>query len=71
VNLIFFPRLPNGNVLWECDNCGVKAEVSEFDTCAVALVCECDLKARPVCNAKWYYDGLYRDRKLKDKYEKD
>ena len=71
MKLIFFPRLKNGNVLWKCNNCGVEAEVSEFDTCAVALVCVCDGKVHPECNNRWYYAGLYRDRKLKNKYERD
>ena len=60
--LILYPRLSNGNVLWTCDNCGVTAEVSEFETNAVALVCVCDMKTHPRCNSKWYYDGLYHSR---------
>ena len=67
--LIFYPRLSNGNVLWTCDNCGRTAEVSEFETNAVALVCMCDMKTHPQCNTKWYYDGLYHETKLKEKYE--
>ena len=60
--LIFYPRLPNGNVLWSCDNCGRTAEVSTLDTNAVALVCECDMKCHPECNNRWYYDRLYWER---------
>ena len=60
--LILYPRLSNGNVLWTCDNCGVTAEVSEFETNAVALVCVCDMKTHPRCNSKWYYEGLYRGK---------
>jgi len=51
--------------------CGATAPVSGSDTCAVALVCQCDMKTHPVCNARWYYEGLYFDKKLKEEYEKD
>jgi len=60
--LILYPRLPNGNVLWTCDNCGDTAQVSEFETNAVALICQCDMKTHPRCNSKWYYEGLYRGK---------
>ena len=60
--LIFYPRLPNGNILWNCDNCDIIAEVSTPDTNAVALVCQCDGKVHPECNNRWYYDGLYWER---------
>jgi hypothetical protein len=60
--LILFPRLSNGNVLWSCDNCDNTAEVSEFDTNAVALVCNCDMKTHPECNSKWYYERLYYNK---------
>ena len=53
--LIFYPTLPNGNVLWTCDNCGTTAEVSWPDTNAVALICKCDMKTHPQCNSDWYY----------------
>tara|TARA_B100000959_G_C14828729_1_gene560936 strand:- start:364 stop:582 length:219 start_codon:yes stop_codon:yes gene_type:complete len=69
MKLIFFPRLKNGNVLWECDNCGRTAQVSSFDTRAVALVCECDMTCHPQCNNRWYYDGLYHEKAIKEKYE--
>jgi hypothetical protein len=69
MKLVLFERLENGNVLWKCDNCDRTAEVSCFNTRGVALVCSCDMKCRPDCNKKWYYDGLYNDTKLKEKYE--
>ena len=57
--LIFYPKLPNGNILWSCDNCDRTAEVSVADTNAVALLCPCDGKVHPKCNNDWYYQGLY------------
>ena len=57
--LILYPRLPNGNVLWNCDNCDETAQVSCIDTNAVALLCMCDSQVHPHCNKKWYYEGLY------------
>ena len=60
--LILFPRLPNGNVLWICDNCGDTAEVSCSDTSAVALYCICNNKINPQCNNEWYNKGLYFKR---------
>jgi len=60
--LIFYPKLPNGNILWCCDICDNTAEVSMADTNAVALVCSCDGKAHPQCNNDWYYQGLYWNR---------
>ena len=60
--LILFPRLPNGNVLWTCDNCDSTAEVSCSDTSAVALFCTCNHKINPQCNDKWYNKGLYFNR---------
>jgi hypothetical protein len=65
--LILFPRLSNGNVLWSCDNCDNTAEVSEFDTNAVALVCNCDMKTHPECNSKWYYERLYYNKQAQEK----
>ena len=61
--IILYPWMPNGNVLWSCDNCERTAEVSCFDTNAVALVCICDGIVHPECNNRWYYDGLYWSRK--------
>ena len=72
--LIFYPTLPNGNVLWTCDNCGDTAEVSWPDTNAVALVCKCDMKTHPQCNSDWYYNRLYCERipmKNRNKYSRD
>ena len=60
--LIFYPKLPNGNILWSCDNCDRTAEVSCVDTNAVALVCVCDGQVHPECNNDWYYKGLYWNR---------
>tara|TARA_Y100000310_G_scaffold259659_1_gene268391 strand:- start:847 stop:1092 length:246 start_codon:yes stop_codon:yes gene_type:complete len=60
--LILYPRLPNGNTFWSCDNCNRTAEVSAPDTNAVALVCMCDGKVHPECNNDWYYKGLYWNR---------
>ena len=60
--LILYPRLPNGNVLWSCDNCNGTATISTPDTCAVAIICICDGKVHPECNKRWYSDGLYWER---------
>ena len=60
--LIFYPRLPNGNILWSCDNCDEIAQVSETNTNSVALVCTCDMNVHPGCNTDWYYQGLYWNR---------
>ena len=60
--LILFPRLPNGNILWTCDNCNASAEVSCTDTNAVALYCTCNNKINPQCNEEWYNKGLYFNR---------
>ena len=72
--LIFYPTLPNGNVLWTCDNCGTTTEVSWPDTNAVALICKCDMKTHPQCNSDWYYKGLYWERipmENRKKYSRD
>jgi len=60
--LIFYPKLPNGNILWCCDICDNTAEVSMADTNAVALVCTCDGAIHPECNSDWYCKGLYWNR---------
>ena len=60
--LIFYPRLPNGNILWSCDNCDRTATISTPDTNAVALLCSCDGTVHPECNNDWYYKGLYWNR---------
>jgi hypothetical protein len=60
--LVLYPRLPNGNILWSCDNCDRTAEVSAADTNAVALMCLCTGKVQPQCNNDWYYKGLYWNR---------
>ena len=60
--LILYPRLPNGNVLWSCDNCDRTAPISTPDTCAVAIICMCTGKVQPQCNNDWYYKGLYWNR---------
>ena len=72
--IIIYPKLTNGNVLWTCDNCGDTAEVSEFNTNAVALVCQCDMKTHPQCNSDWYYNRLYWERipmENRNKYSRD
>ena len=60
--LILFPRLPNGNVLWNCDKCDNTAEVSFAVTAAIALFCMCNRKINPQCNDNWYNKGLYWNR---------
>ena len=65
--LIFYPRLSNGNVLWTCDSCGNTAEVSEFETNVVALVCMCDMKVHPHCNKEWYYERIYLSKHTRKK----
>ena len=60
--LIFYPRLPNGNLLWRCDNCENTAEVSFPETNAVALYCACSNEIHPQCNDDWYNRGLYMKR---------
>ena len=60
--LIFYPRLPNGNILWSCDKCDSTAEVSSSDTNAVALYCMCSRETRPRCNTDWYNKNLYMNR---------
>ena len=60
--LILYPKLPNGNVFWSCDNCDNTAEVSASETNAVALICMCDRKVHPHCNDKWYTTGEYFKR---------
>ena len=80
--LIFYPKLPNGNILWTCDNCGNTAQVSFSDTNAVALYCACNYKVNPQCNDKWYNESLYMKRipmeirlkrcsRLRELYESD
>ena len=72
--LILYPRLSNGNILWTCNNCGNTAQVSEFETNAVALVCQCDMKTHPRCNSDWYYNRLYWERipmENRNKYSRD
>ena len=71
--LILYPKLPNGNIRWSCDNCDNTTEVSMVDTNAVALVCICDGKIRPQCNSDWYCNGLYWNRipiERRDEYRK-
>ena len=63
--LILYPKLKNGNVLWNCDNCNRVAVVTSPDTSIVALICQCDMKVHPQCNNAWYYEGLYFNEKRK------
>jgi hypothetical protein len=60
--LILYPKLPNGNILWSCDNCDGTAQVSCSDTHAVALLCMCDSRIHPRYNDDWYNKGLYWKR---------
>lgn len=60
--LIFYPRLPNGNILWTCTECGDTVEVSCSKTNAVSIYCACNGKINPQCNADWYNKGLYWTR---------
>ena len=60
--LILYPKLPNGNILWSCDNCDRTAQVSVPGTHAVALLCTCDSKIHPHCNDNWYNKGLFWER---------
>ena len=60
--LILYPRLPNGNVLWNCDGCDDTAEVSFAMTAAVALYCSCNHRINPRCNDDWYNKSLYLSR---------
>ena len=60
--LILYPKLPNGNILWSCDNCDKTAEISFPNTSAVALFCSCDDTVHPQCNNDWYYKGLFWER---------
>ena len=65
INLILFPKLPNGNVVWTCDNCGREGIITS-PTSAVAIYCECDHKVHPECNDEWYNEGHYLKGKKKD-----
>ena len=60
--LIFYPKLPNGNILWTCDNCGDTAEIRYGGTNAVSIYCMCDESCHPKCNGEWYSKGLYWKR---------
>ena len=60
--LIFYPRLPNGNVFWSCDNCDNTAQVSFAETTAIALYFMFNNKINPQCNDDWYNKGLYLQR---------
>ena len=56
--IILYPRLPNGNIRWSCDNCDNTAEVSYSPTAAVALYCKCTKSTHPACNEYIYADRL-------------
>ena len=60
--LVFFPRLENGNILWECDSCGNTAEISYSETRAVSIICECTMTCHPRCNHDWYYQSIVNFR---------
>ena len=57
--IIIYPRLANGNVLWTCDNCGDKAEISVRETRRVSIYCICNNKCNPVCNQEYYNSGEF------------
>ena len=57
--LIIYPKLKNGNVLWNCDNCGKTTEIVYGGTAAVSIYCMCDRSCHPKCNYEWYVEGLY------------
>ena len=67
--IIIYPKLANGNVLWTCDNCGNKAEISDPQTRRISIYCICNKKCNPKCNAEYYNSGEYlnsNDRKVHD-----
>ena len=69
INIIIYPKLANGNVLWTCDNCGNKAEISDPQTRRISIYCICNKKCNPKCNAEYYNTGEYlnsNDRKVHD-----
>jgi hypothetical protein len=57
--IIIYPKLANGNVLWTCDLCGNKAEISVPQTQQVSIYCNCNKKCNPTCNAEYYNTGVY------------
>ena len=57
--IIIYPKLDNGNVLWTCDNCGVKAEITAPLTQRVSIYCICNNKCNPQCNEEYYNTGEY------------
>ena len=60
--LIFYPKLPNGNILWTCDNCRDATEIVYGGTSAVSIYCMCDRSCHPKCNDEWYNKSLFWDR---------
>ena len=57
--LILYPKLPNGNIHWTCDNCGKTAEICYGGTAAVSIYCMCDRSCHPKCNDEWYNKSLF------------
>ena len=57
--IIIYPKLTNGNVLWTCDNCGNKSEISVPQTQRVSIYCKCNKKCNPKCNEVYYNTGAY------------
>jgi|ETNmetMinimDraft_35_1059890.scaffolds.fasta_scaffold12983_8 CDGSH-type Zn-finger protein len=55
--IVIFPRLPNRNVIWKCEYCNRKLEVTS-PTRRVWLICRCG-KGSPECNKRYYCDGEY------------
>ena len=56
---IIYPRLTNGNVLWTCDVCGDKAQITVKETQRVSIYCICNNKCNPKCNREYYNSGEY------------
>ena len=57
--IIIYPKLANGNVLWTCDNCGNKSEISCVETRRLSIYCNCNKRCNPKCNAEYYTTGEY------------
>ena len=61
--IIIYPKLANGNVLWTCDNCGNKSEISCVETRRLSIYCNCNKRCNPKCNAEYYTTGEYLSSK--------
>jgi len=56
--VILYPKLSNGNILWTCDICGYKAQITT-STRRVSIYCICNEKCNPQCNEEYYNSGEY------------